>query len=180
MEQLAREFSSYRNHLYDYWISNSLWTWRWWLAILLSVVPWLIWVFVRKKESTWRLLSAGFFVMTVTVFFDTIGIVSGLWSHPVKVAPLPMFSCLYPWDYSVFPVATMILLQYFPGANPFLKAAVYAIAGTFIFHPLAIALDYLNEANWIIYIFGPFLFVLYLLAHVLVSEKRYHKKGDTH
>ena len=175
MEQLAKEFSSYRHHLIDHFLQDDLWSWQWWLGILLSVAPWVLWLLLRKRDSTWRLLGAAFLVMTVSIFFDTAGVVAGLWSYPVKLAPIPLFSGTFPWDYSVIPVSAMLWLQIRPGANPFAKAAVYAAAIAFVFHPLAALLGYVKEKPWVLILYVPFFFILYLLSHVYVSKIRFDR-----
>jgi len=35
---------------FDFWKNNILFTWRWWRAVSLVVLPWTIWLLVRKKE----------------------------------------------------------------------------------------------------------------------------------
>lgn len=175
MEQLASEFSAYIGHLYDYWKTNSLWTWRWWLAVFLSVAPWVLWGIVRKKDSTLRLLSAASFAASVAIFFDTAGVVAGFWHHPVKIAPLPLFSCLFPWDYSVIPVSVMLLLQLMPKWRPPAKAAAYAAAGAFIAYPAATWLGYVAGKRWLLPALFAFLYVLYLLAHKIACKTRAEK-----
>lgn len=52
----------YNTHIeyYDLWKGSILFTWRWWIAVALVVSPWIIWLLVRKKESTDRLLYVAF------------------------------------------------------------------------------------------------------------------------
>jgi hypothetical protein len=57
----------------DVWQKYMLFTWRWWLDLALAIIPWIIWLKVRDKVSTHRLLYAGFIVMMLTSFLDMLG-----------------------------------------------------------------------------------------------------------
>ena len=95
---------------YTFWKNNVLLTWRWWILLLLSILPWTIWLLVRKKESTDRMLYIAFFVMIFYSAFDMIGVSLNLWYHPVTLLPLmPGFvtfdlyiTCLYYAFHTVF------------------------------------------------------------------------------
>ncbi len=98
-------------HLADYWYTNNLWSWKWWLLAISVFFPWIIWLIVRKKESTGRLLCAAFFVSVVAIFLDIVGGGLELWAYSVRV--IPIIAWFIPWDGSILPVVTMLFLQYF-------------------------------------------------------------------
>lgn len=60
------------------WYHNILFTWRWWLSLSFTIVPWVAWLVTRKKESTHRLLYAGLLSMLLASWFDVVGILFGL------------------------------------------------------------------------------------------------------
>src|SRR5665648_1115018 len=84
----------------DLWYNHILFTWRWWLAINLIILPWIIWYFLRKKESSGRLLSTGLFVIIISSFLNMVGVSMHLWGYPVR--PIPI---ILPYDASALPVA---------------------------------------------------------------------------
>jgi hypothetical protein len=47
------------------WRNHILFTWQWWLSLALTVFPWILWVLLRKKSSTFRLLFSAFFVIII-------------------------------------------------------------------------------------------------------------------
>ena len=34
-----------------FWFENVIFTWQWWLGVFLTVVPWILWIFFRKKTA---------------------------------------------------------------------------------------------------------------------------------
>lgn len=84
----------------DLWYNHSLFTWRWWLGINLIILPWIIWYFLRKKESSGRLLSAGLFAIIISSFLNIVGVSMHLWGYPVR--PLPII-LPYDADNTIFP-----------------------------------------------------------------------------
>lgn len=171
MEQLSREFTDFCKHLYDYWRENNLWTWRWWLTAAASVIPWILWLFIRKKESTQRLLCAGLFTGAIAVFLDILGGGLELWAYTVR--PLPIISSFLPWDISILPVVTMVFLQFYTKTNPFIKAAVYSFLGAFIFEPASIWLGFVKEPHWSSFYSFPILYLIYMLSHRIAAGKSY-------
>ncbi|MEW9673622.1 hypothetical protein [Ammoniphilus sp. 3BR4] len=52
-------------------IQAFLFTWKWWVGLALLVVPWILWAIFRKKESSVRLLLAGFVIMVISTILDS-------------------------------------------------------------------------------------------------------------
>ncbi len=159
--KLVELYLNYTQH----WRENVFLTWRWWVGVGLIVIPWVIWFFVRRKESSARLLFAGLFVMLVSVILDLVGSFLGLWTYPYKVFPL--MPELVPFDLSSLPVVTMVFLQYFLKVKPVIKALVYAGFGAFVFEPLMIWLKLYDNISWPHYYSFLILVVIYLIAHRL-------------
>ena len=119
---------------YKLWLDHILFTWRWWLAVSLIVLPWSLWFFIKKKESTDRLLYAALFVMIFSSYMDMVGIALNLWSYPVNVFPLmPEY---IPFDICALPVTTMLVIQFFPTVNPVIKSIAFSTFASFISSPL--------------------------------------------
>jgi hypothetical protein len=68
----------------------------WWFGVFLSIVPWIAWFAFRKKQSTDRLLYAGFFVMVISLVLDVLGDQFGLWHYRFNV--IPVLPTYLPWD----------------------------------------------------------------------------------
>lgn len=157
---------------FHFWLENVIFTWQWWLGLALLIVPWILWFFFRRKTSTYRLFTAGLFVIFISSSLDFIGVALGLWHYNYDVLPfLPSFT---PWDITILPVITMFLIQLKPNLNPFLKAFIFAGGSAFIGEPIFSWLKLYSPEQWkYIYSF-PFLFSIFLLAHFISTRNEYN------
>jgi hypothetical protein len=155
------------------WKDGVLFGWRWWLALAIIILPWVLWVIVRKKDSTQRLLHGGFFVIIISSLLDMIGIALHLWSYPTTVFPL--MPSYIPFDFSSLPVITMLFIQFFPKIKPVIKALVYAVVGSLVFQPLMELIGLYCHDQWEDYYSIPILFVIYLLADYLAARTTFEK-----
>ena len=158
---------------FDFWKNNILFTWRWWIAVSFIILPWIIWLLVRKKESTDRLLYVALFVMVFSSALDDIGITMHLWNYPIMVFPLmPEFIT---FDVCVLPVATMLCIQYFPNVSPYIKAVIYSLTSSFMFEPLNVMLGMYVTIQWEYYYSVPIMIFIYLVANYLASNNKFAK-----
>ena len=170
-ESLYEKLHNTHGEYYDFWKNDILFSWRWWVTLSLIVLPWIIWLLVRKKESTDRLLYAGFFVMIFSSALDMVGITLNLWQYPVNVFPLmPEY---IPFDICALPVATMLCIQYFPKVNPYIKAVIYSVTSSFIFEPLNVWLGLYKQIHWEYYYSVPIMIFIYLAANYLASRIKF-------
>lgn len=153
------------------WENGILWSWRWWIALGLIIIPWIVWLVVRKKDSTDRLLYAGFASILLSSYMDMVGVVLGLWSYPTSVFPL--MPSYIPLDCSTVPVATMLFIQLFPKVKPFYKALLYGAIGAFCFEPLTDWVGLYNRQQWkSIYSF-PILVLIYLICNYISKKNNF-------
>lgn len=157
--------------IFHLWYENSFLGWEWWVNILLTFLPWIIWLKLRPKESSDRLLYIGFLVIIITCWFDFLGVTLGLWIYIHKVLPtIPSYA---PFDFSIFPVTIMLLLQYKQHISPFLKALFFAIIGSFVGEPIFKWIGFYEEIHWSSFYSFPIYFLLFLFAY-WVSKRRNH------
>lgn len=97
---------------YHLWMDHILFTWKWWLAVSSLLLPWIIWLIFRKKESQDRLLYVGFFIIVVSSALDTTGLGLSLWCYPITIFPIIHGFAKY--DISILPVSTMLFIQILP------------------------------------------------------------------
>ncbi|RXJ04558.1 hypothetical protein DS745_04015 [Anaerobacillus alkaliphilus] len=133
----------------EYWMEHSFGHWDFWLTLFLAVIPWLIWFIVRKKENQGRLLLAGFLMLIFSSWFDFLGVVFGLWYYTIGV--LPTIPSYVTWDFSIFPVLTMLLIQFKPKINPWLKAIGFSLINAFLGEPLMTWLGIYVKENWSVF-----------------------------
>lgn len=168
---LYHSLSDIHVEFYELWVKNILFSWRWWISVSMIVLPWALWLIVRRKESSDRLLYVGFSVMLVSSLMDVVGIAFNLWTYPINVFPLmPEF---IPFDICALPVATMLFLQYYPRINPYNKATLYAALGSFVFQPISLWIGLYCNISWKNYYSFPILFLIYLGANYMSSRNKF-------
>jgi len=169
--KLIEELRAINEKELDLWLKYQAFTWQWWFSVTISILPWVAWFIWRKKESTWRLLTVGFFIMIVSAYLDLLGQIKFLWYYPIKTIPtIPPF---FPWDFAILPVVTMFCVQIKPKLNPFIKAAGYSLSGAFIFQPFMIWIGLYTEVSWRHIYSVPILFAMYMISHLIFYRKNY-------
>lgn len=173
MEHAHNLISQSNNEMISLWFKYTFLGWRWWFGVALTIIPWILWIIFRKKESTNRLLFIGFFVILISSWLDIMGILFGLWSYYYKVAPFsPAF---IPWDFTLLPVGIMFLLQIKPKISPILKAIAFSVLSSFIAEPFFVWIGIYNPKNWkYIYSF-PIILAIYLICDWLSKRPHFEK-----
>lgn len=123
MHKTFLEYQTAFDHRMLAWKNEVLFTWEWWLGIALTIVPWIIWFFFRKKDSTYRLLYAGLLVSLISLSLDSIGVQIGAWNYLKPITPvIPSY---IPFNFTLMPVTVMFLIQLFPLKNPWLMGIIF-------------------------------------------------------
>lgn len=144
-------------------MNDFLFSWQWWIALAMIVIPWVIWLILRDRQSTARIFSAGLLMMVLAEILDTAGVSFGKWAYPVKVFPVATLNFSY--RLSVLPVFLMLLLQYKPNINPFIKAFFFAGLGAYVGMPILSMIDLYKKIDWA-YTYSFFILItFYLLSH---------------
>jgi len=171
VEKASKLIVKANNMVIDATMNGFLFTWKWWIAVAMIIIPWVIWAIFRKKESSARLLFASFIVMILSTNLDAFGVENGKWTYPLKAIPIPTIS--YSFRYSVIPVLIMFFLQYKPQVNPLIKAVIFAGVSAYIGMPLMALIDMYKKVDWA-YTYSFFLLtVFYLVAHWFSRRKSF-------
>jgi hypothetical protein len=153
------------------WLEHIVYSSLWWLAIGLTIVPWILWFKYRKKNSSDRILYAGFSVIIISICLDAIGDQYGYWTYRFNV--IPVFPAYLPWDTTLMPVTVMYFLQFKPNLHPFIKACMFAFIASFVAEPLFHWLGIYEPTKWkYIYSF-PIHIIIYLIAHRLSRRENF-------
>jgi hypothetical protein len=155
----------------DIWKEHVVFSDLWWVGVVLSVLPWIIWSIFRKRESSDRILFAGFFVIIISLALDIVGDQFSLWHYRFNV--LPIVPTYFPWDITLMPVTIMFLLQIKPDSNPFLKAILFGIFSGYIAEPFFHWLGIYVPTKWKYTYSVPIQVVIYLAAHYLSRRKNF-------
>ena len=136
-------------------------TWQWWIGLAFFIIPWLVWIKYRKKDSTGRLLLAGLLIIILSLTIDLAALSLGLWSYPLIIIPLAPFLFL-PYHFSLAPVGIMFALQIKPQMNSLLKGILFSAIAAFGGMNFFNAIDFYNPKSWsTLYDFVIFLTLYY-------------------
>jgi hypothetical protein len=133
VEKIRRQLSE---NAHQYWINDNLFTWQWWLLIILSIVPWFIWWKFVDKEKLIEIALYGAFISMIASVLDVIGTNTVLWGYPHQ--PLWfLIPPLLPIDLTIMPVEHMLIYQYFPRWKGFvLTLLIVAVVSALMIEPL--------------------------------------------
>lgn len=171
VEKLYDQLHEISRAYYHLWRESILFSWRWWIALLLIIGPWTLWILVRKKESTARLLLAGAIVAIIASFLDFLGVSLNLWSYPTTVFPL--MPSYVPFDLSAMPVSAMLWLQFFPRMKLVWKAPIYGAVGSFLFEPFCDRIGLVIQHGWSYLYSFALLNLIYLLAYFVATRNSF-------
>lgn len=169
LDRIIDENASTHDALERLWAAKIVFTWHWWLDVALSVLPWVLWIFVHDKKNTKRLLGAGLFTALVATLLDMIGVTQGAWSYNTLL--LPYFPEFLPWDLCVMPVTAMLFYQYFPKITPWLKGAIFGVIAAYIVEPVFIWIGVYDPNTWEHYYSLPIYFVIYMIGYAIYYRK---------
>lgn len=173
LDRLSNENTEVIQKVIELWKNEVLFSWRWWIGVSITILTWLFWMKFHKKDSRYRLLTAGFFVMTLSVALDGIGVQLGLWSYRFEVVPL--IPAYLPYDLALMPVVIMSLIQFKPQYSPYKKAVIFAVFSALIGEPLIVVLDIYKPIDWRYFYSIPFYIIIYLIAYWLTTRKDYNE-----
>lgn len=155
--------------MYYLWLSEIVFSWRWWINVALTIIPWIVWIYKRDKEKSRVLLFLGLIVIIMTNCLNNIGLSYHLWHYDYKIFPdVLMF---VPWDYSLFPVGIMFMLQIKPEISAFIKAILFASLTAFIIEPFYSWIGLYQPVHWKYW----YSFIIYISLY-LIWNKIYNSK----
>lgn len=149
--------------VYENWLFEDFNKWTWWLNVVITIVPFLIWwKFVDRK----RQLEIAVFGLHMNIFsslLDEIGTSMILWDYPNKL--IPSHPAFLPFDYTIIPISYMFIYQYFKTTKSFIIASIILSAiFSFIAEPILTSIELYNPIRWkYIYSF-PIYFLLAILS----------------
>ncbi len=159
---------------YELWKSEVLFSWQWWLIFILFISLVTLWICLRKKESTQRLLYVGIVVGILSLFLDILGNFFGLWDYQYELIPAaPWFA---PWDIVLIPVFITLLIQWKPKISPLIKSVLFAGSSSFIGLPILTFLGFYVPLNWEYYYSFPINLVIYLIGHNIAFKTTRYKQ----
>lgn len=146
LDDIHSKFVDINKELFNLWRVEVLFSWRWWLNLALTIIPWIIWMRYRRREDTIRMLFTAFVIAVVTDFLDIIGISYGLWHYDWTL--LPLFPIYIPWNFSLFPVLIMFMFQTMPKVSPIIKALGFGGFSSYLMEPVFQKIGMYHNIHW--------------------------------
>ncbi|QOR67185.1 hypothetical protein IM538_03285 [Cytobacillus suaedae] len=163
MEELAKELielqDRYAKLALENWLTNEVFALGWWFLLFIVVLPWVIFIRLYDRTRALQIWSFGLLVIMITSFTDDLGSELGVWLYPTKFVPFGLLAL--PFDFSIIPVAAMLLYQYFKTWKTFSYALIgQAAIFAFIGEPLSVWLGTVTYIKWNYF----YSFIFYILT----------------
>jgi hypothetical protein len=175
-EQAYERTEKANQDLVEAWVNYQLFSWKWWLNVGMATIPWAVWWLLRRKKSTHRLLYVGFVLIILASYMDFLGVTYGFWRYHIEV--IPSIPSYIPWDFSMYPVAGMLFLQYEPRLSKHLKALLFACVSALAIEPVFIWLRFYEPIHWSVFYSLPIHYVIYLVAHWFSTHTEFKLLND--
>src|SRR4051812_13813171 len=108
IDDLIQIEKTFYNTIQDFWREHNLYTWQWWLLVILSILsPIFYWIFINKMRIT-EVTAYGLFYGVTAIILDSIGSNAMAWTYPIRLTPY-LFPQLYPYDIGIVIIPFMII-----------------------------------------------------------------------
>jgi hypothetical protein len=146
-EDVKKARETLKDVAFRHWVQDDLFTWKWWLLLAATIIPWILWIKFHDKKKTFEILSYGLIWSVLSSLFDVIGGELIFWGYPDKL--LPMVPPLFPADITVIPVIFMFIYQF---SKSFYSYFIFSVLGSALFsyvlEPLFIKGEMFILHNW--------------------------------
>jgi hypothetical protein len=162
LEEVRKE---YLNLYREYWLNHVLFSFDWWLLLIISVVPWIVWWNIVNRKKLTQILLYGFFVAMQAVLLDITLTNLIKWGYESTLTYLlqPISS---PYDLSFLPVIYMLIYQKCLKWKAYLIASVsLSVVLAFVLEPLLEWINIIEKYNISFF----YLFAFYIL--IAISSK---------
>lgn len=164
----------------QHWLNDDLFSFNWWLILVLTIVFWMVWFKVVDRRRLMEITFFGAMIVVASTVLDLIGVNMVLWAYPDRLEPLS--PSLIPGDLVMMPVSYMIVYQYYGHhARPFLIATtLVGLTMAFGIEPLLAYAGIYEPLTWkYIYSF-PIYVLLVWTMRAFVRKLQRHQQPPTH
>jgi len=113
----------------------------------LSIIPWIIWWKLVDKKRVGKIFSYGLLVLIFSSLMDNVGVALTFWGYPYLI--IPVIVRLMAINFSILPVAYMLIYQYFTNRIPFLLVnTLFALFASFVVEPVFFWLNIYQMYKW--------------------------------
>ncbi|MFD2638373.1 CBO0543 family protein [Piscibacillus salipiscarius] len=168
-DQMNQQLLEAREYKLQLWTEYVLFDWHWWLGVILTIGPILVWIMFHKRNERKSLLLAGLTTAILAAAIDTSGQFFGWYDYRYDV--FPMAPNYVPWDFVLIPISVMFTIQLFRNINAYLKGAIYSVIVAFTVLPILSSIDIYVLNNWNYFYSFIALFSIYVIAYLASQIK---------
>jgi hypothetical protein len=110
IDDLIQIEKTFYNSLQGFWREYNLYTWKWWLLVILSILSPITWWICIDKQRIIEVTAFGLFYGVSAIILDSIGSNSMIWIYPVRLTPY-LYPQLYPYDVGIVIIPFMFIYQ---------------------------------------------------------------------
>ena len=136
------------NQSYQHWVSKELFSFGWFLEIIVLVIVYIIWLYLLDKSNVRNLLLLGSlasvgFIIADLVLFNSLGLVE------FKISFVPMMSHIFIVTITIVPILFMLVQQYtFSWKGYLLWSSIGAAFLAFGLMPIYTLVGIIQLHNW--------------------------------
>lgn len=158
----------------EYWLSENLYTLSWWILLITSIGIFIVWIIILDKKRIFEIITYGFFVGTVAIYADVLGVWLNLWHYPITITPMHLPFEIHRLQ---MPIIYMVIYQYFKTWKTFLiAAAINAFIFAFLLESLLVWLKVYEPIHWKhIYSLIPYFLIALVFKWLIKKFKQLDK-----
>ncbi|MGD6830676.1 CBO0543 family protein [Sutcliffiella halmapala] len=163
---------------YSKWTENMLFTFKWWILLIMVVVCWYIWWKIVDKTRLMEIGLVGFTAGLVSTLLNTTGIELTLWQYPNQLFGAVRGMNIL--DLTLIPIGYMLIYQFFSKWKFYIiTVTIFAFLGSFVGQPLFKALNLYEPINWkYVYSIPVYLFIGIIVKLIASKIKTIQDKNN--
>ncbi|KEO83862.1 CBO0543 family protein [Tumebacillus flagellatus] len=111
-----------RDAEYSHWLHHDLFSFNFWLLLVVAFAPWWLWFRLRDRSRSFELLYFGLLLGMISTFLDALGTNLLLWGYKDQIFGVP--PPLFPADVTLMSVPFMLIYEKLPAWKNFTIAVV--------------------------------------------------------
>lgn len=144
-EEITKIRESFQEAYFKYWINDNLFSYGWWLLLLLNIMfIYTVWKLLDRTRL-FELLTVGGLTLLLSTVIDIITVQYGFTGYPISLVPIS--PSLFTATLIILPVIFMLLYQYFAAWKSYIMASV--VTGAFTAFVVENLLRWLNMYQYI-------------------------------
>lgn len=176
-DDLIQAEKTFYHFLQNFWIEHNLYTWQWWLLVILSILsPIVYWICINKRRIT-EVTAYGLIYGVSAIILDSVGSNAMVWTYPVRLTPY-LFPQLYPFDIGIVIIPFMLIYQRW-GCTFKIFVLISGLQSAFLAFVAEQLMEYFNiykEISWKnIYSFPIYWLLAIICSFIITSFKKIDK-----